>query len=606
MAETAVKRPIRSGANKGAVVGKKPAPGKKAGNKKGKGNRSGLPLLKYPGDVDYERVEGPQITPDDFDYTDTNFDYEQVTSRDVRADQVTAGKVTAGSVKADQLADRFMTAADYTMVDPSQIASEYGDINREQMRKNAALSSELALDALDTELRGLQNFAPAASALKRGELARDNQFNQQQRDEQLAAADPNLRADLMAQRERANAYASGRAPDSIQDRALELGIRSSAADAAAGGGFGVRSGAARKASELMSAQQRIGLSQYGDQLLTSNIGARGEMLLAPTQYSDAGAQMQVMPTQSGAALAMQIASEANSGNITADKALASLSQQEQFKSGLEQDTRKLNLTVGAQKDIDQARLNLEAGTFNVETDLRAQTTNVANELQAGIANQGANLQAATNSELNRMRASEINSGNAIQVQTSAKTLASQEKQFQAQTRFNAQNSNADRAFQAANINAGRGLETAMSNRAMKFDIQRNNKQMIFQDQQARKAEAAANARAAMSARASMANAQLAYKSNQEAIAANAQAQREQTAFQLEQQRLSREAFLEGREDARDSQNWATVGAGLGQLPSIVTGINGIVNGARDVYDFFDDDGPDVSADVMDDATRLLT
>jgi hypothetical protein len=478
---------------------------------------SRLPLTKQPGDIGYDKIASQDIVNDPFAFTDTTFNYDNV---------------QAGNVQAGQLADRFLTAADYSLVDPSQIASQYGDINRSETSKNAALSSQLALDALDTELQGLQNYTPAAAALKRGEIANDNTFNQKQRDAQLASGDPTIRSDLMDQAARARSFASGSVPDSIGDKAYELGIRSRAADAAAGGGFGVRSSAARKASELMSAESRIALSQYGDQLLTSNIGNRNSTLLAPTMYSDAGSQISVNPTASASQIAGATASQLNSGNITADKALASMTQQEQFKTGLQQDTNVANFSADIDRDLNQTKLNLQADTSNVDRQLQASTVNAAN---------------------------------AISTQSTAMGIKSQENQFNSQLSFNTKNANADRTFQASNINAGRALEVATSNRSLKVQIDQSNNQMIFQDQQARKAEAAANARSAAANATSRANASLSYKSQQDAIAANATASERNYQFQLQQQRDAMSAYEKGidrSQSAEDNKTLGTLG-GLG-------------------------------------------
>lgn len=231
----------------------------------------------------------------------------------------------------------------YKFTDPTEFAKTYGETVRGEMRSNAQLGSELALNALETELQGLRNYVPAASALKRRELSLDNQFNQEQRLAQVRSALPGAEEDLMAQRDRATAFAEGRAPDSIQDRALELGVRSRAADQASVGGFGARSSVARKASDLMSAEQRIELSRYGDQLLTQNIGTRSNLLLAPTSYSDAGAQVRVMPEVGGARLAQGFLSEANQySQVPAQTALSANINQNQFEANREQARRQFN------------------------------------------------------------------------------------------------------------------------------------------------------------------------------------------------------------------------------------------------------------------------
>lgn len=515
--------------------------------KKDSSNPNKLPLLDYNkigGDITYENITAPTIDSPQFDFTDTNFKYDQV-----KADQVSAGSVTAGN-----LAERFMTAADYAMVDPTQISKEFGDVNREQMRANAQLSSDLALQALDTELQGLRNFAPAAAALKRAEIERDNQFNQAQREAMLAAGDPAMRADLEAQAARARAFAEGRMPSTIEDRALELGIRSRAADRAGVGGFGARSSAAQKAASLMSAEQRIALSQYGDQALTSNISNRNALLLAPTSYSDAGQQIAVTPSVSGAQAAMQIANEANQyTNIRAETAYQGQMQQEQFRTNLEQQTNQFNTGIAAERDLNQARLNMEASTFNVETALRAATANQAANLQAATTNAGAQLQAS-------IEGAKIRSG---------------ETQAKAQFEWNTANANAQRQFEASQLNSSNALKVMESNRSTKLEIQKTNKQMIFQDQQNRRAEAAANARAAMSAAV-----------QREQLAVNVMLAREDREFQLRQQQQAYDIYRENRREGQNIANAGAAGNTLGRAETIIRTGSQLITTINDIRTSF--------------------
>lgn len=286
--------------------------------------------------------------------------------------------------------------AEYDYVDPFDFAERYGDFNLEQIQKNFDVAKDLALKELDTELQGLESFVPAASALKRSELSLDNIFNQEQRlaqirranlgDEQyFAGMDQDIatqEADINAQRGilegqtgRAETYASGRLTSSIDDRALELGIRSRAADMASMGGFGVGSSVARKASDLMSAEQRFQISQYGDSLLSQNVaqranvvgqqanllaqrgnvlGQKANLYLAPTAYSDAGSQVRVMPEVGAGRLTASALSEINAQtNIPTLAAFQGTIQQNQFQTGLEQQTNMFNAT----NDLNVQRAN---------------------------------------------------------------------------------------------------------------------------------------------------------------------------------------------------------------------------------------------------------
>lgn len=275
-----------------------------------------------------------------------------------------------------------INAAPYEYVDPIDFATKWGDVSRNQMSKNADNARDIALHQIDTELMGLQRFVPGASDLKRSQIGIDNTFNQAERERMVGAALPDARRQMAEQAARAEAFASGRAPDSITDRALELGIRSAAADRASGGGFGASSSVARKASDLMSAQQRIGLSQYGDQLLSSNINQSAGLFMAPTSYSDVGAQIRATPEVGGARLQAGALSEQNAyAMMNAGQAFSGQVQQNQFGTQLQQQTNMFN--TGNQMAIDQFNTSNRLGVkqFNASGNFNE------SQFNAGVANQ---------------------------------------------------------------------------------------------------------------------------------------------------------------------------------------------------------------------------
>lgn len=251
-----------------------------------------------------------------------------------------------GSYPTPFLADyQPIQSAPYNFTDVKKFAKEFGAINRGEINKNYLQSKELALDTLGTELQSLTGYVPAAAALKRQETAADNVFNQQQRTQQLDTVLPNVRGQLFNQGQRAETFANGSIPDPIQDRAYELGIRSGAADIANAGGFGARSSVARKASDLMSAKERLQLSQYGDSLLTGNINQRANIELAPTSYSNAGQQVNVMPSASFSQLSQSNLGQINNATLMPTAtAFSGQVQQNQFVTGQEQQTRQFNAT----------------------------------------------------------------------------------------------------------------------------------------------------------------------------------------------------------------------------------------------------------------------
>lgn len=258
------------------------------------------------------------------------------------------GEIAEAPAKVDMPAPTFMsydpiTQAPYKMVNIAKFAKRWGNINRQEILKNSQLAKDLALEQLDTELKGLQNYVPAMGALKRQETAADNVFNQQQREAMVAQALPGVKEQLAAQSARAESFASGRMPSSIEDRALELGIRSRAADIATAAGFGATSSVSRKASDLLSAEERIKLSQYGDQLLTQNINQKAGLFLAPTEYSNAGQQVNVMPSVSAGQLSASNLAQINAmTGIPAQAALSTRVNQNQFVTNLTQRTNEFN------------------------------------------------------------------------------------------------------------------------------------------------------------------------------------------------------------------------------------------------------------------------
>lgn len=291
-------------------------------------------------------------------------------------------------------------AAPYSKTNVFDFASQYGDFVNERIKSNAGVASDLALSQLDTELQGLQKYAPAASALKRSEISVDNLFNQAQRQQQVEAALPGASKQLAEQTGRAETYAQGRIPDAIQDRAFELGIRSSAADSAYAGGFGTKSSVARKASDLLSVEQRLNLAQYGEGLLSSSLSNRANLLMAPTSYSNAGEQIQVMPSLSGSQLAQSNLSQINAQSIiSAPQAMQAQVQQEQFQTTMRQNNRQFNATNALQTsvantaianqfaasrfdyDVGYAGQIAAANQFNITTQERLRQQEIASDIQ---------------------------------------------------------------------------------------------------------------------------------------------------------------------------------------------------------------------------------
>lgn len=279
-------------------------------------------------------------------------------------------------------------AAPYKYTDPFEFGEKYGEFARGEMSKNFGLSKDIAMEALDTELQGLKTFAPAASALKRQETSIDNIFNQAERTRQVEGAMPGVRQELASQTGRASTYAQGRLTSDIDDRALELGMRSRAADNAYAGGFGTRSSVARKTSDLMSAEERFKIAQYGENLLGTNVQTRANLELAPTSYSDAGAQIKVTPEMSGSRLFMEGFSQAGAmTGLPAQTAFQGELNQQQFGTNIAQRTNEFNASgsytasafnAGIANDFAMSRFGYDTGFANSvaaasQTNINTQT-----------------------------------------------------------------------------------------------------------------------------------------------------------------------------------------------------------------------------------------
>lgn len=286
---------------------------------------------------------GSVYRPDNETIADTGGDTGEDTESTVEGPAVAPENLLGEFPEPSLVSYRRIRPAKYRITQPMRFAKRYGEFNRQEILKNFALAKDLALEELDQELTGLQRYVPAAAALKRQEISLDNIFNQAERTRQIDETLPEVRRQLTEQGQRAETYAQGRLPDAVQDAALSLNVRSRAADMATAGGFGATSSVARKTSDLMSAEQRLQVANYGEQLLTGNIGTKSSLLLAPTEYSNVGQEIRVMPEIGAGRLTAQALGDINAASlIPPATALSTLVQQRQFKTSLKQRTREFN------------------------------------------------------------------------------------------------------------------------------------------------------------------------------------------------------------------------------------------------------------------------
>lgn len=272
----------------------------------------------------------------------------------------------------------------YAFVNPLEFGRQFGIYQRNELAQNNAQARQFALDSMDTELQGLLNYVPRSAQLKREQTSQDNLFNQQQRTQQVLSAIPDVVSDVNAVAADARKYAAGEVPNSVVDKALALGTRSAAADVAASSGFGVGSSAARKLSDLMSAKDRIGLSQYGENLLSQNAAQRADLFLAPTQYSNAGEQINVAPTISGSQLQQSAFGDINNRSLVdPNTSMTSvINQNQQLVNWLDQ-TRRFNAQNRLQNDQFNAN-NLNNFALSFFNYLNSYANSVAGATQTAI------------------------------------------------------------------------------------------------------------------------------------------------------------------------------------------------------------------------------
>lgn len=305
-------------------------------------------------------------------------------------------------------------AKDYQYIDPIKFGKEFNPFQREELAKNFAQSRDFALGAIDTEFQALLNFVPSSAKLQREQVAADNIFNQEQRTAQVQGTLPEVLKDIAQQRADARAYARGELPDSIQNRGLEVQMRSESADIASSSGFGTGSAASRKLSDLMSARERFGIAQYGNQLEASVDQREAELLLAPTEYATAGSQVRVTPTLSGSQLQQAGFETFNASTILSPgTAFSSAVNQSQFLTQLQQRIQEFNASNTLQNDQFNVT-NLNNFALSYFNYLNSYVNSVASAAQADInTNVSIDQQGEARDEATKQR-DKTKKGNAIE------------------------------------------------------------------------------------------------------------------------------------------------------------------------------------------------
>ncbi len=278
----------------------------------------------------------------------------------------------------------------YDKLNVRDFANEFGANNRSQIKTNFREGQGFALDALDTELAGLQKFAPAAGDLSRSQTRIDNVTNQDTRTSQVNSVLPDARGRydaagraLDAQGQRAATYAKGELTSDTLDRAMELGIRSRAGDQAGFSGIGPRSSQASKISDLMSADQRFQIAQYGENLTTGNIQSqqgllreRAGLLLAPTSYAQVGNKIGPAPEVGAGRLSYQGASMLNEGTLlTPGQAVSTEVNQRQFEQQAKTRNNEFNTSNKIAVNTTNSQGQFNADSFNTSMAFNTDTFN---------------------------------------------------------------------------------------------------------------------------------------------------------------------------------------------------------------------------------------
>lgn len=231
-----------------------------------------------------------------------------------------------------------------------------------------------AQKASDASLAQNQSWATAMQPFIQGLVANDNAFNQAQRLQAVEYALPGARQTTLDAIDRGNTYAQGRLISSIDDRAFESVSRSIAADSTFMRGFGDDSTVGRKASDLMSAKDRLGIAMMGESSLQNWLQVGNQMFVDQPIKSDIGSKVAVQPTM--------------------DVGLAAL-QGQQFLGGMNMISADAAMQASLGQATNQADFDLKTQMFNSGIELEAYYAAVADEQAATNA-----LQNAFNQEAN--------------------------------------------------------------------------------------------------------------------------------------------------------------------------------------------------------------
>lgn len=266
-------------------------------------------------------------------------------------------------------------SAPYNFVDPITAAQKYNAFNtgQEQNAFNTGMQRGQQLTNLD-QATGAE-FAQKQEGLQQGLVGSENAFNQQQRLSNVNTAMPGLQGVLDQKQQIGQTLASGKLLSSAEDRAYELAARSASADGNFTRGFGDNSVFGRTTSDLLSAQQRLGLTQAGEGMLNDWITQGSSILIDNPLKATISQALPSTPQILASQQASQQQSElTNLTTVPTQFGISSEINQQQFTTGQEQGTRQFNASTG-----------LAAQQFNSSSQLGAQEFNSQGQFGAAVA-----------------------------------------------------------------------------------------------------------------------------------------------------------------------------------------------------------------------------
>lgn len=288
-----------------------------------------------------------------------------------------------------------METAPYEFVDPIEAAQRYNQFNLGQEENAYQTGRRRGQELTDLDTDATVNFANRMSGLQQNLVDSENRFNQAQRLKAVDFAMPDLRSTLDSKRQRGETYASGRLLSSAEDRAYQVAAQSASADGSFVRGFGDDSVFGRRTSDVLSAQQRLGISQMGEGILNDWVTQGSSILIDQPLKTSISQRLpstpQILPSQQAA---QQQSNLTNLSTVPLQFGISSEINQQQFGTNLEQGTRQFNTSNEFATDQFNAGNTLATDQFNAGNTFAKDQFNAGNTLATSQFNAGNRLATA--------------------------------------------------------------------------------------------------------------------------------------------------------------------------------------------------------------------